>query len=55
MIERDTKPKASEGDEPTDLPLDPEEELRDSPKVDPDALVPQDEPSKNQGDPLGDN
>jgi hypothetical protein len=54
MVEKDTKPKASERDEPAVLPLDPEEQLRELPKVDPDALVPQDEPSKNQGDPLSD-
>jgi hypothetical protein len=52
MVEKGTKPKASERDEPVALPLDPEAELRELPGVDPDAPVPQDEPSKNQGDPL---
>jgi hypothetical protein len=54
MVENEPKPKASERDEPPVLPLDPEEEIRELPKVDPDALVPQEEPGKNQGDPLGD-
>jgi hypothetical protein len=52
MVQKDTKPEASERDEPA-LPLDPEEELRGL-NVDPDALVPQDEPNKDQGDPLSD-
>jgi hypothetical protein len=51
MVEKDTEPKTSERDEPAP-PLDPEEELRGLPKVDRDALVPQDEPNKDQGDPL---
>jgi len=55
MVEKDTEPGASEHEEPVVLPLDPEEELRELPKVDPDALVPQEEPGKDQGDPLSDN
>jgi hypothetical protein len=53
MVQKDTKPEASERDEPA-LAFDPEEELRALPNVDPDALVPQDEPNKDQGDPLSD-
>ena len=39
-------------DEPVKLDLDPELALKARQKVDPDAPVPQDEPAKDQGDPL---
>lgn len=41
-------------DERLSIPLDPELALRGLLKVDPDELVPQDEPLKDQGDPLTD-
>jgi hypothetical protein len=41
-------------DEPIKIDLDPEEAMRGLLKVDPDELVPQDEPDKKQGDELDD-
>jgi hypothetical protein len=52
MCEKGTKREASEPDEPVGLPLDPEERLRRSRKEDRDALAPQEESVKDQGDPL---
>jgi hypothetical protein len=46
-------PTPADRDEPVKLDLDPELVLRALLKVDPDELVPQDEPLKDQGDKLG--
>jgi hypothetical protein len=48
----DEKPTPRDMDEPVKIDLDPEVALRALLKVDPDAPIAQDEPVKDQGDPL---
>jgi hypothetical protein len=52
MREEKDKPTEAERDEPVAIPMDPEDPLGRPTNVDPDELVPRDEPDKKQGDPL---
>ena len=51
-MSEETKGRPGERSEHAPPPLDPEEARRGKPEADPDALVAQDEPVKDQGDEL---